>query len=79
LTIALYPGSFDPVTNGHLDVAIRAAKLFEKVVIGVYDTPEKKLMFTLSERVKLARMAITDVSNIQVEPYSGLTVDLLGR
>jgi pantetheine-phosphate adenylyltransferase len=75
LTIALYPGSFDPVTNGHLDVAIRAAKLFEKVVIGVYDTPEKKLMFTLSERVKLARMAITDVSNIQVEPYSGLTVD----
>jgi pantetheine-phosphate adenylyltransferase len=75
LTIALYPGSFDPVTNGHLDVAIRAAKLFEKVVIGVYDTPEKKLMFTLSERVKLARMAIPDVSNIQVEPYSGLTVD----
>ncbi len=75
MTIALYPGSFDPVTNGHLDVAIRAAKLFEKVVIGVYDTPEKKLMFTLSERVKLARMAIPDVSNIQVEPYSGLTVD----
>lgn len=75
MTIALYPGSFDPVTNGHLDVAIRAAKLFKKVVIGVYDTPEKKLMFTLSERVKLARMAITDVPNIEVEPYSGLTVD----
>jgi pantetheine-phosphate adenylyltransferase len=75
LTIALYPGSFDPITNGHLDVALRAAKLFEKVIIGVYDTPEKKLMFDLAERVLLARKAAVRVSNIEVQPFTGLTVD----
>jgi pantetheine-phosphate adenylyltransferase len=75
LTIALYPGSFDPITNGHLDVALRAAKLFEKVIIGVYDTPEKKLMFDLNERVLLARKAAARVPNIEVQPYTGLTVD----
>jgi pantetheine-phosphate adenylyltransferase len=75
LTIALYPGSFDPITNGHLDVALRAAKLFEKVIIGVYDTPEKKLMFNLAERVLLARKAAVRVSNIEVQPFTGLTVD----
>jgi pantetheine-phosphate adenylyltransferase len=75
LTIALYPGSFDPITNGHLDVALRAAKLFAKVIIGVYDTPEKKLMFDLNERVLLARKAAARVPNIEVQPYTGLTVD----
>jgi pantetheine-phosphate adenylyltransferase len=75
LTIALYPGSFDPITNGHLDVALRAAKLFETVIIGVYDTPEKKLMFDLAERVLLARKAAVSVSNIEVQPFTGLTVD----
>jgi pantetheine-phosphate adenylyltransferase len=75
LTIALYPGSFDPITNGHLDVALRAAKLFETVIIGVYDTPEKKLMFDLAERVLLARKAAVRVSNIEVQPFTGLTVD----
>jgi len=74
--IAVYPGSFDPFTNGHLDVARRAARLFDRLVIGVYATPEKKLLFDLDERVALARAAVSAFSNIEVRPYSGLTVEL---
>jgi len=75
LTTAIYPGSFDPITNGHLDVARRAARIFDRVIIGVYDTPDKKLMFSQAERVALAQEAVKDVPNIDVQPYSGLTVD----
>ena len=75
MTIAIYPGSFDPITNGHLDIATRAAKLFEKLIIGVYDTPDKRLLFTTEERVELVRQAIADLSNVGVESFSGLTVE----
>jgi pantetheine-phosphate adenylyltransferase len=75
LTIAIYPGSFNPITKGHLDIATRAAKIFEKLVIGVYETPEKPLLFTTKERVEFVRQAIADLPNIEVESFSGLTVD----
>jgi len=75
LTIAIYPGSFDPITNGHLDIATRAAKLFEKLTIGVYDTPDKRLLFTTEERVELVRQAIADLSNVEVESFSSLTIE----
>jgi len=75
LTIAIYPGSFDPVTNGHLDITTRAAKLFEKLIIGVYDLPSKHIIFTTKERVELIRRAIVHLPNVQVEAFSGLTVD----
>jgi len=79
LSIAIYPGSLDPITNGHLDIATRAAKIFDKVIIGVYDIPNKPLLFTIEERVKLVRQAIADLPNIEVESFSGLTVDFARR
>ena len=75
MTIAIYPGSFDPITNGHLDIATRAAKLVDKLIIGVYDIPDKHLMFTTEERVELVRQAIVHLPNVEVEAFSGLTVD----
>jgi len=75
LTIAIYPGSFDPITNGHLDIVTRAARLFEKLIVGVYDAPDKNVLFTTEERVELVRQAIANLPNVEVESYSGLTVD----
>lgn len=75
MKIALYPGSFDPVTAGHLDIISRSAKIFDKLIVGVYDTPDKKLMFTTAERVTLARQAVADLPNVEVKPFSGLMVE----
>jgi len=79
LTIAIYPGTFDPITNGHLDIATRAAKIFEKLIIGVYDIPNKRLLFTTEERVELIRQAIVDLPNVKVEAFVGLTVDFADK
>lgn len=75
MTVALYPGSFDPITNGHLDIVARAARLFDRLVIGVYDTPSKNLMFNAEERFSLVKQSISDVPNVEVRVFSGLTVD----
>ena len=75
MTIAVYPGTFDPVHLGHLDIARRAANLFEKVVVAVYDRPNKSLLFTTEERVEMVRRGLADAANIEVCSYSGLTVD----
>jgi len=75
VTTAIYPGAFDPITNGHLDIAIRAAKLFEKLTIGVYNTPDKHLLFTTEERMEMVRQAIAGLPNIAVESFSGLTAE----
>ncbi len=72
---AMYPGTFDPVTNGHLDLVRRAAKLFDRVVVAVAASPNKTPMFTLDERISMARTALADVANITVDGYAGLTVD----
>lgn len=72
---ALYPGTFDPVTLGHLDVATRAARLFDRVVVGVYDAPPKNLLFSTEERVRLFREAARHLPNVEVLAYRGLTVD----
>jgi|TARA_Y100000031_G_C8225019_1_gene387852 pantetheine-phosphate adenylyltransferase len=74
LTIAIYPGSFDPITNGHLDIATRSAKLFDKLIIGVYDVPGKRLLFTTAERIEMARQAVIGLPSVEVEPFAGLTV-----
>ena len=75
MTIAVYPGTFDPITNGHLDVAIRAARLFERVIIGVYDLPDKDLLFNTEERVDLIKRSISSLTNVEVQSFGGLIVD----
>ncbi|MEC8945623.1 MAG: pantetheine-phosphate adenylyltransferase [Chloroflexota bacterium] len=74
---AIYPGSFDPITNGHIDVAVRAAAVFDELVVCVYDTPSKNLMFSTEERLELAKLSLADIANISVETYQrGLTIEL---
>ncbi|MEC9321056.1 MAG: pantetheine-phosphate adenylyltransferase [Chloroflexota bacterium] len=73
---AFYPGSFDPAHNGHVDVATRASKLFDEVVIGVYEAPPKTLMFETNERVKLFSDALFGIDNIEVVPFTGLAPDV---
>ena len=72
---ALYPGTFDPVHFGHIDIATRAANIFENLVVAVYDRPAKNLLFSVEERVALARRALEGLPNVRVAPYGGLTVD----
>ena len=73
---AIYPGAFDPVTLGHLDIATRAAALFDSVVVSVYDAPVgKSVLFSTQERVTLFRNAVDRLPNVEVTPYTGLTVD----
>ena len=79
MTIAVYPGSFDPVTNGHLDIASRAAALFDQLIVGVYDIPRKHLLFSVEERVNLMIKAVAHLPNVRVESYSGLTVNFARR
>ena len=73
---ALYPGSFDPVTIGHLDIASRVASLFDQLIVAVYDAPAKEVLFTTEERVFLFQQAVEHLPNIKVIPYKGLTADL---
>lgn len=79
MTIALYPGSFDPVTMGHVDIAERAAALFDEVVVAVYDAPPKSLLFSTEERVELMEKALSHLPNARVVSYTGLTVDFAGK
>lgn len=72
---AIYPGTFDPVTNGHLDLIERAAKMFQQVVVGVANSPSKRPLFDLSERVSLAEQVTAHLDNVSVVGFSGLLVD----
>ena len=72
---AVYPGSFDPVTSGHIDIIERASKVFDEVIIGVLVNANKKASFTLDERVQLIKKATKDFKNVRVEQFDGLAVD----
>jgi pantetheine-phosphate adenylyltransferase len=74
MVTALYPGSFDPVTVGHVDIVSRAAKQFEKLVVAVYDTPSKNLLFNTDEREQLMMNACRQFPNVEVIRFSGLVV-----
>jgi pantetheine-phosphate adenylyltransferase len=73
--VALYPGSFDPIHNGHLDIVRRSAALFDRVIVAIFDRPDKRLLFTTEERVKLVAETTADLANVEVATYSTLTVD----
>jgi pantetheine-phosphate adenylyltransferase len=72
---ALFPGQFDPITNGHLDVITRGVKLFDELVVAVGINPEKRELFTLDERVEMVHALLDGMSGVRVEKYAGLTVD----
>lgn len=74
--IALYPGSFDPVHFGHMDIAQRAAKIFDQLIVAVYENPKKPLLFSTAERVTMLETALADLPNVSVRSYTGLTVNL---
>jgi pantetheine-phosphate adenylyltransferase len=72
---AMYPGTFDPFTNGHNDLVRRACRIFDRVVVAIAANPGKTPLFTLEQRVDLARRVLADVPNVEVMGYTGLTVD----
>ena len=75
MTTVMYPGSFDPVTLGHVDIAARAAAIFDRVIVAVYATPTKDLLFTTKERMELFRRAIAHLPNVEVTDFTGLVVE----
>jgi len=76
---AIYPGSFDPVTNGHLDVIKRAAHIFDHVIVGVADNTSKKALFTIKERVELLREVTKGIKNVSVETFDALVIEFARR
>lgn len=77
MTIAVYPGTFDPVHFGHIDIAERAHAVFGRVVVAVYERPQKNVLFPVEERVALMRQALAHLPNVEVASYRGLTVDFV--
>jgi pantetheine-phosphate adenylyltransferase len=75
MTIAVYPGSFDPIHYGHVDIATRAAEIFDRVIVAVYARPLKNLMFTVEERMQMACQSLDHLPNVSVTHYQGTTVD----
>lgn len=79
MKVAVYPGSFDPITNGHLDIISRASKVFDKVIVGVLINPDKKGMFSIDERVDLIKRVIKPFNNVSVQSFSGLLVNFMRK
>jgi len=77
MTIAVYPGTFDPITCGHMDIVERSASLFDKLIIGIYENPAKNPLFSMEQRIQLVEEAITKLPNVQVKAFTGLTVDFI--
>lgn len=77
--IAIYPGSFDPVTNGHLDIVRRGTKLFDKIIVAILHNPGKRVLFSVPERLELLRLALRDVDHVEVDSFDGLLVDYASR
>ena len=77
MSVAVYPGSFDPITNGHIDIIKRGSKIFDKIIVGVLVNVDKKHLFEIDGRVKLIKRVTNDIENVEVISFNGLLVDLL--
>ncbi|MFC1855375.1 pantetheine-phosphate adenylyltransferase [Thermodesulfobacteriota bacterium] len=73
--IAIYPGSFDPITNGHLDLILRGASVFDELIVAVAESPKKKLLFSTKERIEMVKESVAGNDRVSVESFSGLLVD----
>jgi len=78
-TLAIYPGSFDPLTNGHVDIILRGARLFDRIVVAILVNAEKSPLFTMEERVEITRAVFADHPNVEVDTFGGLLVDYVER
>jgi pantetheine-phosphate adenylyltransferase len=77
--IAIYPGSFDPVTNGHIDIAKRSLKLFDKIIVAILHNPGKQSLFTIQERLEMLKESMADIDHIEFDTFDGLLVDYAQR
>ncbi|HEY1910000.1 MAG TPA: pantetheine-phosphate adenylyltransferase [Vicinamibacterales bacterium] len=78
-TVAVYPGSFDPLTNGHVDIVSRGARLFDRIVVAILVNAEKAPLFSMGERVEIARSVFAPFANVEVDTFDGLLVDYVER
>jgi pantetheine-phosphate adenylyltransferase len=78
-TLAVYPGSFDPLTNGHVDIITRGARLFDRIIVAILINAEKSPLFTMAERVDIAREVFRNVPNVDVDTFDGLLVDYVEK
>jgi len=79
MKIGVYPGTFDPITNGHIDIIRRSLQIFDKVFVAVAPNPKKKPIFNIQERVEMIQEATRDISNVQIEIFEGLLADYMKR
>ncbi len=77
--IAIYPGSFDPVTNGHIDIAKRGLKLFDKIIVAILHNPGKSSLFSVDERIEMLKISMQHLPNIEIDTFDGLLVDYAAR
>ncbi len=73
--LAIYPGSFDPVTNGHIDIIVRGLKIFDRIIVGILNNPEKNPLFTVTERKAMLEASLKSFANVEVDTFDGLLVD----
>jgi pantetheine-phosphate adenylyltransferase len=78
-TLAVYPGSFDPLTNGHVDIILRGARLFDRIIVAILVNAEKSPLFSMDERVDITRSVFKDHANVEVDTFDGLLVDYVER
>ncbi len=79
MPIALYPGTFDPITKGHVDIAERASRIFTKVIAVIAENPVKRCLFTIDERIDMARESLKNLKNVEVVKYVGLVIDCVDK